>query len=224
VPVISSINVAIVEDNLEMSLSLVELLEAVSDIEVVATFGDGEEAIDQIGQSVPDVVLMDIHLPGMSGIECVRRLKASHPDVGVMMFTAFEDSDDLFASLSAGANGYLLKRARPAAVIDAIRELHAGGSPMSPAIARRLVHYFQKPAPTVAVKNTLHSTSPHQTALSAREQEVIKMLADGQRYKEIAVNLNLAVTTVRTHLGRIYEKLHVSSRTEAVVKYLNAEA
>jgi DNA-binding NarL/FixJ family response regulator len=207
--------VAIVEDDVEMGLSVSEILLNAADIEVVATFGSGEEAIEQINDALPDVVLMDLQLPGMSGVECVRQIKQRHPAVHLMMYTGFDNNDNLFQSLTAGASGYLLKRSQPAEVIEAIRDVNGGGSPMSPGIARRVFKYFHKlgsiDAPAVVEK---------QARLTERETEVLKMLTQGLRYKEIADGLGVSVNTVRTHLYRIYEKLHVTSRTEAVVKYL----
>ena len=201
---------------LRSAMALVEMLESADDLAVTSTFSSGEEAIEEIGHAVPDVVLMDIRLPGMSGIDCVRRLKGMGLPIHIMMFTSFEDDEGVFESLAAGANGYLLKRSKAAAVIEAIRELHNGGSPMSPAIARKLVKHFQKAAVAPVGRKDDYE-------LSDREQQVLQMLADGLRYKEIADRLGLSVATVRTYLGRVYDKLHVSSRTEAVVKFLKAD-
>jgi len=151
---------------------------------------------------------MDIHLPGMSGIECIRRLKRQQPRVQISMLTVFEDHDRIFQSLTAGASGYLLKQTPPAKLLEAIAELHRGGSPMSTQIARRVVEAFQRPVPSEQTD----------AKLTPREQEIVRLLAKGYLYKEIAEQLGLSVETVRTHLHRIYEKLHVHTRTEAVMK------
>lgn len=158
----------------------------------------------------PDVVLMDINLGGMSGIECVERIKASHPEMQVLMLTVYEDNELIFQALTAGASGYLLKRSPPAKLLEAIADVHQGGSPMSSAIARRVVQSFQKP----------HHPPAARPALSPREQNVIEALARGDAYKQIADRLGISIPTVRTYIRRIYEKLHVHTRTEAVAKYL----
>jgi DNA-binding NarL/FixJ family response regulator len=151
---------------------------------------------------------MDIHLPGMSGIECIRELKTRLPRLLIMMLTVFEDQDEIFKSLSAGASGYLLKQTQPAQLLEAITELHRGGSPMSTQIARRVVEAFQHSAPD----------SDATATLSPREREIIVRLGDGYLYKEIASQLGISVETVRTHIHNTYEKLHVRTRTEAVMK------
>jgi DNA-binding NarL/FixJ family response regulator len=168
----------------------------------------GEEALETLPSLNPDVVLMDIGLPGMSGIECIARLKRELPSTQIMMLTVFEDDERIFNSITAGATGYLLKNTPPAKLIEAISDLHAGGSPMSNQIARRLVREFQKP----------HPKECDLSSLSARELEVLNLLAKGFLYKEIADTLKLSRHTVRTHIRNIYEKLQVRSRTEAVVK------
>lgn len=158
----------------------------------------------------PDVVLMDIKLPGMSGIECVLRLKQLLPTVQVLMLTTYEDSDLIFNSLRAGASGYLLKKTHPAEILQAIGQVHDGGSPMSVHVARKLVNHFQQiPQPALEVEQ-----------LTPREREILDLLAKGYRYKEIVDHLNISLSTVRTHIRAVYEKLHVQSRTEAVVKLL----
>ena len=167
-----------------------------------------EEALRRLPTLSLDVVLMDIHLPGMSGIECIRRLKQQQPQLQITMLTVFEDHDRIFQSLAAGASGYLLKQTPPGKLLEAIAELHHGGSPMSAQIARQVVEAFQRPAAAQAGGESL----------TPREQEIIHLLARGYLYKEIADQLGLSVETVRTHLHRIYEKLHVHTRTEAVMK------
>ena len=173
--------------------------------------GTAEEALKEIPFAKPDVVLMDIHLPGMSGIQCVRELKAIRPPLQIMMLTSYENADLLFESLKAGASGYLLKRTPPAKLLEAIEDLHRGGSPMSSQIARKVVQSFQQQA-----RNADATAS-----LTEREQEILAQLAKGFRSKEIAGALSISYETVRTHLRAIYDKLHVNSRTEAVLKYLN---
>ena len=172
---------------------------------------DGESALAQLPALRPDVVLMDIRLPGLSGIECVRRLKAVLPGVQIVMLTVFEDEERVFDALAAGATGYLVKRTPPAEILAAIAEVRRGGSPMSSAIARKVVQAFQ---------HSRRSAPGGALELSPREQEILTLLARGLRYKEVADQLGIALDTVRSHIRRIYEKLHVTSRTEAVVKFL----
>jgi DNA-binding NarL/FixJ family response regulator len=159
----------------------------------------------------PDVLLMDINLPAMSGIDCVRKLKDIDPSLQVMMVTMYEDSQQVFKALEAGASGYIVKRTPPGKLLEAIREVHQGGSPMTMQIARMVVQSFHQ------LGNSLDDSSN----LTKREQEILSYLAKGLRYKEIADALFISVETVRSHLRRIYEKLHVRSRTEAVLKYLH---
>jgi DNA-binding NarL/FixJ family response regulator len=156
------------------------------------------------------VVLMDINMAGMDGIECVRRLKALVPQIQILMLTVYEDTEQIFKALAAGATGYLLKRLAPEELLQAIRDAHAGGSPMSNSIARKVVASFQK----------TDGAGAKQNLLTAREQEVLDCLAQGLAYKQIGDKLNISINTIRSHLRHIYEKLHVQSRTEAVAKYL----
>lgn len=204
------INVAIVEDIDEIRFGLATLISGSPGFKCVGTYATAEEALAAIPRHRVDVVLMDIELPGMSGIECIRKLKAKMPDLQIMMLTVFEDEEKIFQSLRAGASSYLLKKTPPAKLLEAIEELHRGGSPMSAGVARKVVHAFQH-----------QQDSPDETQnLSAREKEILSLLARGYRYKEIADALFISVETVRTHLHRIYEKLHVRSRTEATIRYL----
>ncbi len=205
------ITVSIVEDNRQVRESLAVLLNGGGNTRCVGAYSSGEDALAGVVQKKPDVVLMDINLPGMSGIECVRRVKAQLPKTQILMFTMYEDDEKIFQSLVAGASGYLVKRTSPAELLKAIEEVHSGASPMSGKIARTVVEYFQK----------LRTEIPTQTYLSKREEEILILLAKGYRYKEIADALAIGFETVRSHLKNIYEKLHVTSRTEAVVKYLN---
>ena len=204
------IDVSIVEDDAGIRETLATLINGASKLKCVSSHANAEDALRDIPLKKPDVVLMDINLPRMNGIECVQRLKAILPKVHVLMLTVFEDEDQLFKSLKAGANGYLLKRTKPAQLLEAIEEVYRGASPMSGKIARIMVQYFQHKGPA----------SADVVELSKREQEILDLLAKGHRYKEIADALGISFDTVRSHLRNIYEKLHVSSRTEAVVKYL----
>ena len=202
------IRVALVEDNPKLRKSLSTLLNSTSDLHCVETCADGETALRQLPSAAPDIVMMDIHLPGMSGIECVARLSERLPQVRIVMLTAFESSEEIFDSLSAGAHGYLLKSTAPEQLLDSIREVAAGGSPISGSVARKIVDFFRsKPA------------SPSVEALAPREREVLKLLAEGCPYKEIAATMQVTLGTVRTYIERIYQKLHVHSRTEAAAKY-----
>ena len=204
------ISVSIVEDDRRVRESLSVLINGADNLRCVSTHATGEEALAAVPQKKPDVVLMDINLPGMTGIECVRKLKALLPKLQILMLTMYEDDEKVFQSLMAGSSGYLVKRTSPAELLKAIEEVHSGASPMSGKIARTVVEYFQK----------LQSAAPQQEYLSPREEEILDLLAKGYRYKEIADALSIGYETVRSHLKNIYDKLHVHSRTEAVVKYL----
>jgi len=206
----STLGVSIVEDDEDIRANLVHLIKRAAGFRLVSDHASAEEALAQIRQAVPEVVLMDIHLPGMSGIECVRRLKSELPQIQIVMLTVYEDSDQIFQSLRAGASGYLLKRTPSAKILEAIREVQAGGSPMNSHIARKVVQFF----------NQVSKPASHLETLSDREKEVLDLLSRGQLYKQIADNLGITLDTVRKHLQSIYHKLHVHSRTEAVVKYL----
>jgi len=208
-----AIRVALVEDDPQVREGLMSLINSAPGFHCAAACASAEEALKRLPPLSPEVVLMDIHLPGMSGIECIRRLKQQQPQMQITMLTVFEDHERIFQSLTAGASGYLLKQTPPAKLLEAISDLHRGGSPMSAQIARRVVETFQRPAaPEVSEAN-----------LTAREQEILRFLAKGYLYKEIADQLGLSVETVRTHLHRIYDKLHVRSRTEAVMKVFGSD-
>ncbi len=200
------------EDDGALRQSLNLVLEGTPGFQCVGVFADAESALQQLPALQPEVVLMDIRLPGLSGLECVRRLKRLLPQTQVIMLTVFEDEDRVFDALAAGATGYLLKRTAPAGILEAIIEVHQGGSPMSSAIARKVVQSFHALAGERRHDPALH--------LSPREAQLLRLLARGHRYKEIADQLGIALDTVRSHIRRIYEKLHVTSRTEAVVKFL----
>jgi DNA-binding NarL/FixJ family response regulator len=202
--------VSIVEDNDQLRGTLARLIDREAGFRCLSQFANAEAALEALPSEKPDVVLMDINLPGINGVECVRRLKQLAPGTQVVMLTAYEDTENIFAALAAGANGYLLKRAPRAELLDALREVCAGGSPMTTHIARKVVQSFQKAGP-----------SPQPTEnLSAREQEVLDCLSHGFLYKEIAEKLGISYETVHTYIRRIYEKLQVRTRTEAVAKFL----
>jgi DNA-binding NarL/FixJ family response regulator len=205
-----AITVSIVEDNRGTRESLRELLARAPGLRCAGAHATGEEALRDIPVGNPDVVLMDINLPGMTGIECVARLKDRAPKIQVLMLTTYEESDLIFESLRAGASGYLLKNMPPAELIQAVEQVHAGGSPMSMHIARKVVNHFQQSSSDVA-------------KLTRRELEILALLAKGYLYKEIADLLGISLSTVRAHLHTVYEKLHVQSRTQAVVKYLGQD-
>ncbi|MGC9940302.1 MAG: response regulator transcription factor, partial [Verrucomicrobiota bacterium] len=175
-----------------------------------SVYGSAEAALQHLPKDEPDVVLMDINMAGMNGIECVRHLKVAMPRLQIMMLTVYEDTEQIYKALAAGATGYLLKRLEPDELLQAIRDVQAGGSPMSNSIARKVVASFQAAGGFGGGENPL----------SSREQMVLDCLAKGLAYKQIGDELNISINTIRTHLRHIYEKLHVQSRTEAVAKYL----
>ncbi len=209
----SPIKISIVEDDEGLRESLGVLINGSPGFRCVSTHGSGEEAVRELPQKAPDVVIMDITLPNMSGISCVQQVKALLPKTQILMLTMHEDADRIFNSLAAGASGYLLKLTPPVELLRAVEEVHRGASPMSGKIARVVVQYFQN----------RRTSAPAEQNLSPRENQILELLAKGFRYKEIADALSISVETVRTHLGNIYEKMHVHSRTEAVVKYLNSK-
>jgi DNA-binding NarL/FixJ family response regulator len=208
------IRVAIVEDDEGIRASLVNMLGRSSDCRPVCNYPDAEAALADLPKHKPDVVLMDINLPRMDGIECVRQLKVTLPASQFVMLTVYGDSDRLFRSLMAGASGYLLKRTTSAGLLTSIREVHAGGSPMTPQIARRVVQHFRK---VPEVSSELEKLTP-------REKEILAQLAQGFLYKEIGDNLGISMDTVRTYIRKIYDKLQVHSRTAAMIKYLHRQA
>ena len=203
--------IIIVDDDERLRAQLVRTVNRFGDCECIAQFASGEAALDGIPPARPDVVLMDINMPGMSGIDCVQRLKAAHPEIEFIMLTVYQDTERIFNSLKAGASGYILKRAVGEELRDAIQQVRAGGSPMTGQIARRVVQAFQQPA--VAENVTAR--------LSPREQEVLELLAKGHLYKEIASSLGITYATVHNYIRRMYEKLQVSSRAEAAAKFFS---
>src|SRR5262245_13019959 len=205
-----TLRVAIVEDDDRLRDEFARLVDSAGDMTCVNASPTAEAALAALPAAAPDVVLMDVNLPGLSGIECTRRLKAARPDTQIVMLTSFESTDTIFEALASGATGYVLKRATGLAIVEAVREVHAGGSPMSPAIARKVVSFFGKrvdPAP-----------APEIDRLSDRERAVLVALAEGQQYKEIADTLGISIDTVRNHIKRTYEKLQVNTRLDAVRK------
>jgi len=205
------ISVCIVDDNNDIRSALEEIIKIADGYKLLASYSSGEEALKKIPILHPDVVLMDINLGGMSGIECVRRLKPEHPEILYMMCTVYEEDEKIFEALSAGANGYILKKTTPPKLLEAIRELNEGGAPMSSQIARKVVTAFQS-------KPVSHEASSL-SVLSNREKEILELLSKGMLYKEIAAQLFISQETVRKHVYHIYEKLHVNNRVEAVNKY-----
>jgi DNA-binding NarL/FixJ family response regulator len=206
------IAICIVEDDVELSTSVARYLDGAPGFRCAGAFASGEEALEQIPKKQPAVVLMDINLPGMSGIECVRQLRTLMPTLQVIMLTVYEDTDQVFQSLAAGAAGYLVKSIKPSHLLEAIRDVHGGGSPMTSHIARKVVQAFQQPG----------RAEPGDEHLSPREQQVLELLAKGAPYKQIAENMGIGIETIRTYIRRIYEKLHVHSRIEAVVRYMGS--
>ena len=203
------IRVAIVEDDEEIRANLSQRIGDHPAFSLLGAFCDAETAVVNLPAHKPDVVLMDINLPQMDGVECVRTLKPRMPGTQFLMLTVYEDNNRLFKSLTVGASGYLLKRTSPAKLLQAIREAYQGGSPMTPQIARRVVQHFSQ-----------RNSDSELERLAPREREVLDQLSKGFRYKEIVDNLGISHGTLHSYIRNIYEKLHVHSRTEAVVKYL----
>lgn len=205
------ISISIVDDEKDLRSSITTFVNGAPGFRCVSAYSSAAAALKGLPVDRPDVVLMDINLGAMNGIECVERLTAEIPTMQILMLTVYEDTDQIFKALAAGASGYLLKRSSPAKLLQAIREVHEGGSPMSSSIARKVVASFQK------------SKQPDEkkSHLSPREEMVLKCLAQGLTYKQIADQLDISIDTIRTYLRRVYEKLHVQSRTEAVAKYLS---
>ena len=204
-----SIAVSIVEDDRKTRESLAALLRRASGVRLLGAHPSGEAALVNLPAEQPEVVLMDINLPGMSGIDCIVKLKTQMPALRVLMLTTYEDSHLIFNSLRAGASGYILKNKSSAELLDAIQQVHEGGAPMSMRIARKVVAFF----------NQLPGPVSDSEQLSEREAQVLAALAKGMIYKEIGSQLKISENTVRTYVKRIYEKLHVNSRTEAVAKF-----
>jgi len=206
------ITVSIIEDDQKTRQALTMRVNRSPSLRCLAGYANAELALKGIPDEKPDVVLVDINLPGMSGIECVAKLKKQLQQLAILMITTYEESELIFNSLRMGAKGYLLKNAPPEELVQAIEQVHAGGAPMSMQIARKVVdHFYQQQA------------SSGLEQLSKREEEVLSLLAKGLLYKEIGEALNISLHTVRTHILHIYEKLHVQSRTEATVKFFRRD-
>jgi DNA-binding NarL/FixJ family response regulator len=208
-----NISVSIVEDSSGVRSSLMRLINGAAGFRCVSQHASAEDALVEIPKIKPKVVLMDINLPGLNGVECVRRLKAQLPECQFIMLTVYQNTENIFQALAAGATGYLLKQTPPAELLAAMKDVLRGGSPMNSHIARKIVQSFQRPPAETA----------HAVNLSPRESEVLDLLAKGYLYKEIGERMGVSYATVHTHIRHIYEKLHVRSRTEAVAKHLRQQ-
>jgi|SRR5215472_3424194 len=204
------ITVSIVEDNEQLRGTLARVIGRAEGFKCLSQYGDAESALEGVTKERPEVVLMDINLPGMNGVECVRKLKPLVPQTQIVMLTVYEDTDNIFNALAAGAAGYLLKRTKSAELLEAIREVNRGGSPMTTHIARKVTQSFQRAGPSQQATENL----------SEREREVLDCLSQGLISKEIAAKLGISYETVHTYIRRIYEKLQVRTRSEAVAKFL----
>jgi DNA-binding NarL/FixJ family response regulator len=204
------ITVSIVDDEADLRQHIAGYLAAAGNVRCISSYASAEEALEHLPQDKPDVVLMDINLGGLDGVQCVRQLTPLVPESQVLMLTVFEDTEQIFRALAAGASGYLLKRLSPKKLLEAIQEVHDGGSPMSAPIARKVVQSFK----------AVPLRGDESVDLSPRERSVIDGLAGGLAYKQIAEQLGVSIHTVRNYIRRIYEKLHVCTRTEAVAKFL----
>ena len=207
------IKLAIIEDNTALRQSLEQLFTRTSNMKCVASLNNLLNVVSEFQKSQPDIVLMDIGLPAINGIEGVRTVKSNFESIQVIMFTVFEDDEKIFEAIRTGASGYLLKKTPPEEILEAIKELHEGGAPMSPSIARKVIQAFQV-KPTTVLKD-------HQ--LTSREKEILYALVDGLSYKKIAEKYFVSIHTVRSHISSIYEKLHVNSKAQAVAKVLQPQ-
>ena len=201
--------VVLVEDDELLREQLVKILNETKEVEVLIAVSSGEEALEQIPSYSPDVILLDINLPGKSGIDCIRELKQKCSSTEVIMLTAYEEEDNIFNALREGASGYLLKTSTPQEIFDAIRDVHSGGAPFSSHVARKVAQYFRQD----------REISKENESLSPREREVLTLLSSGYIYKEVADKLDITVETVRTYVKRVCAKLHVRSKVEAILKF-----
>lgn len=201
------INVCIVEDLEDIRSGLAAIINMTEGFKVLQTFSTAEDALKHLPLLHPDIVIMDINLPGMSGIECIRRIHEKNRSIQFMMFTIYENSDTVFEALKAGATGYILKNSSPTKIIESLQELYNGGSPMNPEIAKKLVMRFQH-----------QSFSENEYNLTPKEQKILDLMSKGYLYKEIANELNNTVNTIKQHIRHIYEKLHVQNKAEAINK------
>ena len=201
------ITVCIVEDLEDIRNGLAAIINMTDGFKVLQTFSNAEDALQQLSLLQPDIVVMDINLPGISGIECIRRVHEKNRSIQFMMFTIYENSDTVFEALEAGATGYILKNSSPAKIIESLQELYQGGSPMNPEIAKKLVMRFQK-----------QTFSQNEYHLTPKEQQILELMSKGYLYKEIAWELKNTVNTIKQHIRHIYEKLHVQNKAEAINK------
>jgi DNA-binding NarL/FixJ family response regulator len=206
------ISVSIVEDMPDVRQKVKHIIEHSEEFVCLSTYANAENAVDELPKLKPDIVLMDINLPGMSGIECIKKIKKKCPEMQFMMFTIYENSEQVYEALAAGASGYLLKKTPSEKILEALKELHEGGAPMSTHIARKVISFFQK-------ENKTNDNSQ----LSNREKQVLALLSKGFLYKEISNQLFISTGTVRQHIHKIYEKLHVQNRMEAINKFYGRE-
>jgi len=208
-PQTANIKVAVFEDNKKLRESLSQLINSAEGMLCVGAFPDATRLLQNVTQANPDVIMMDINMPGTSGIEAVMIITEKHPAIQILMQTVFEDEDKIFAAICAGASGYMLKKTAPHKMIEAVREIYAGGSPMTASVAAKVLKMFR-----------LQSGSPKSefVDLSAREKEILGLLVSGKSYKAIASSCFISIDTVSTHIRHIYEKLHVHSKSEAVAK------
>jgi len=202
------ISVGLIEDTENYSAAVASLLHLSDDLQLAGIWKDAESAILQVPEILPDVILTDIQLPGMNGIECIRKLKIDCPSIQFMILTVFEEDEKIFEALKAGATGYLLKSAPPEMIFNSIKEIHNGGSPMSPGIARKIIRHFQ---PSV-IKDG-------QQIFTSREKQVLDLMAEGKLVKEIAANLDVTANAIKKHIKNIYLKMHVQNKVEAVMKW-----
>ncbi|MDB5016257.1 MAG: Two component transcriptional regulator, LuxR family [Mucilaginibacter sp.] len=202
------ISVGLIEDTDNYSTAVASLLQLSDEVQLAGIWKDAESALVGVPELLPDVVLTDIQLPGINGIECIRKLKMDCPNIQFMILTVFEEDEKIFEALNAGATGYLLKSASPEVIFNSIKEIHNGGSPMSPGIARRIIRHFQ---PSV-VKDG-------QQIFTVREKQVLDLMAEGKLVKEIAANLNVTIHAIKKHIKNIYVKMHVQNKVEAVMKW-----
>lgn len=206
----NTIQVSIVEDSIDLCRTLEMMINATAGITCLSTHYNGESAVEQIPLNPPDILLIDLGLPKTSGIEVIQRLKADLPGLQFLVLTIRENDEDVFSALKAGASGYLLKTDSPSKIIESIRELYDGGAPMTTQIARKVVNFFA---------GQHKKEGPYDHLLTTREKEILDLLSGGKFYKEIAAELHISIETVKSHCHNIYEKLHVSTRTEALNKY-----
>jgi DNA-binding NarL/FixJ family response regulator len=204
------IRVAIFDDNKTFTDNLALMFEGSEDYVLTGAFPNALNVLSKVAKAKPDVIIMDIKMPEVSGIEAVKTIKKENPAIQILMQTVFEDEDKVFAAICAGASGYILKGTSPDDVLEAIAEVYTGGSPMSPSIARKVLSFFQ----------SVHQPEPEFYDLSKREKEILKCLVDGQSYKMIADTCFISINTVNSHIRKIYEKLHVNSSQEAIAKAL----